>query len=246
MSIQSEIANSIKTGQVAQNGKAVKKQTKIYKKNADKYIDKLKQITDEQNQQLTQSTEQSILGTRQQYQKQYDYNAINQQIQQDQIAERMADYGLSNSGLNFSQQAAVATQRMNADNSAMQQYNNAVSTLRSNLQNAIAENNRTLNANIAGVQLETQNKIADVKANNVTNNAGIITNLKGNAKDVTKKLISSVASTSDKGQNAQTIFAYSKTYGLSTKSLKRLLKMANISWNDYQKWIKNRKYFNKK
>ena len=243
MSIQSEITKSLKTGQVKQNNKAVKKQINAYNNATNDYIATQKQLTDDQNQQLTKSTEQSILGTRQQMQKQYDYNAINQQIQQDQIAERMADYGLSNSGLNFSQQTAVATQRMNADNSVMQQYNNAVNTLRSNLQNAIAENNRTLNSSIAGVQLDTQNKIAGIKANNATNNASIITNLKGNAKDLTNKLISSISSTNDKSKNAQSIFAYANTYGLSDKSLKRLLKMANISWGDYQKWIQNRDLF---
>ena len=243
MSIQNEIAKSLKTGQVKANNKAVKKQIKAYNQAENNYINTQKQLTDEQNQQLTQNTEQSILGTRQQMQKQYDYNAINQQVQQDQIAERMADYGLSNSGLNFSQQTAVTTQRMNADNSVMQKYNTAVNTLRSNLQQAIAENNRTLNSNIAGVKLDTQNKIADIRANNATTNAGIITNLRTNAKDLTNKLISNIASTNDKSTNAQSIFAYSKTYGLSDKAIKRLLKMANISWGDYQKWIKNRDFF---
>lgn len=244
MSIKSEVKKSLKTGQIKTNNKVANKQIEAYTQTADTYVNALKQLNDEQNQQLTDQTEQSIKGTRQEVQKQYDYNAINQEVQKNQIAERMADYGLTNSGLNFTQQTAVATQRMNADNSVMQYYNNAVNTLRSNLQTAIAENNRQLTSNIAGINYETGNKIADIKSNNAIQNAEIKTQLNANAKDITGKIISSISSTNDKAKNAQSIFTYANTYGLSEKSIKRLLGMAGISWSDYQKWIKNRSFFN--
>lgn len=72
---------------------------------------------------------------RQQFQKAYDYNAINSELQQRQIADRMA-----NLGLNLTNQTGIAVSRINAGASVTERYNSAVSQLRSNLQKAFAEN----------------------------------------------------------------------------------------------------------
>ncbi len=243
MSILQEIRQSTATGQVARNNKATKKQIKTINRQTNKYIDSLTDLNDRQNEQLKKSTEQSILGTRQQYQKAYDYNAINQQLQQDQVAERMADMGLSDSGLNMTNQTALAVSRINSDNAVTQSYNNAVNTLRSNLQALIAQNNQTLAGNVAGIRYDNEMNIANLRAQNRKENANIISNWKGNAKSITQKLISAISSTSDKGTNAQTIYSYANTYNLSEDSVKRLLGMAGISWNDYNSWTKNRDFF---
>ena len=265
MSTTREIYNNLKTGAVKANNRSVNKQIKDYKKsqnaivtditsNTDKYIDTLTDLTGAQNRQLTATTDKAIEATRQNYQKAYDYNAINQELQQRQIADRMANMGLTNSGLNMTNQTALAVSRMNNDASVTQKYNNAVSTLRSNLQQLIAENNNNLSSNIAQVEYDSQNRIAsvneeynryiaDLKAGKRKDNFNIISGLKNNAKSISQTLIASVTSTSDKSQNAQTIFSAAKTYGLSDNSIKRLLNMAGISWNDYQSWIENRSFF---
>lgn len=245
MSILREIRQSTATGQVATNNRATNRQVRTINRQTNRYINSLTKLNDQQNDQLTRSTEQSILGTRQQYQKAYDYNAINQQLQQDQVAERMADMGLSNSGLNMTNQTALAVSRINSDNAVTQSYNNAVNTLRSNLQALIAQNNRELASNVAGIRYDNAMNIANLRAQNRKENANIISNWKNNAKSIRQKLIGAITSTSDKGTNAQTIYSYAKTYGLSEDSVKRLLKMANISWDDYNSWIDNRNFFDR-
>lgn len=50
------------------------------------------------------------------YQKMLDYNALQELIGQRQAAESMANLGLTDSGLNRTQQTALAVQRGNADN----------------------------------------------------------------------------------------------------------------------------------
>lgn len=55
------------------------------------------------------------------YQSAYDTNAIQQKINERQAAERMANLGLTDSGLNRSQQTAFAIQRSNADAAITQQ-----------------------------------------------------------------------------------------------------------------------------
>ena len=49
------------------------------------------------------------------YRKQYDYNAVEELVRQKQVAETMANLGLTDSGLNRTQQTAIAVSRGNAD-----------------------------------------------------------------------------------------------------------------------------------
>lgn len=52
------------------------------------------------------------------YRKQYDYNAVEELVRQKQVAETMANLGLTDSGLNRTQQTAIAVSRGNADAAA--------------------------------------------------------------------------------------------------------------------------------
>lgn len=213
------------------------------KKLGDTQIGQVNTSYDTQIANETKTAEKNILSADQNYDAQVNKNAVQAVLNERAIRRSMAKSGMTNSGLNFTQQTAVATQRMNADNSTMQYYNNAVNTLRSNLQSAIAQNNQQLQSNIASVQYENEQKKADIKANTASANAQVKTELKTNAKDITSTILSKVSSTSDKGTNAQQIFTYANTYGLSDKTVKRLLGIAGISWSDYNKWIKNRNFF---
>lgn len=265
MSITGDIFDYIGTNQTKKNNKITNKNISAlqdaahdkkaaYRGAANSYINSLTNLTEQQNRQMTASTQSQIEGTRQQYQKAYDYNAINSELQQRQVADRMANLGLSDSGLNMTNQTAMAVSRMNNDASITQKYNNDVSTLRSNLQQYLAENNRTLAQNVAQVNYDTKKTLADITAdyydekaallaNNAKENVSLKAENRANAKSITQSLISSVTSTSDKTKNAQTIFSAAKTYGLTNKSIKKLLSYAGISWNDYNKWIKNRDFF---
>lgn len=265
MSITSEITKSISTGAAkaykeANNAKkdaytsAANTYIDAINNSSSQYIDSLTSLNNQQNEQLTQTTEQQIQGTRQQYQKAYDYNAINSELQQRQVADRMANLGLTDSGLNMTNQTAIAVSRINGDNSVTQQYNNAVSTLRSNLQQALAENNRTLATNVANINKETADNVANINSSLATTIADIDTdtaqstyeidaNNKSKAKSITQTLISTVTSETDKTKNAITIYSAAKTYRLSEKSIKKLLSYANISWSDYLKWTKDRNFF---
>lgn len=64
------------------------------------------------------------------YQSSFDANAIQQKINERQVAEQMANLGLTNSGLNRTQQTAIAVQRSNADAALRQQMNAATASLK--------------------------------------------------------------------------------------------------------------------
>ena len=224
MSITSEIINSTKTGQA-----------KALQKNAKTYADSLTQITKDQNKELKSTTKSLIEGTRQEVQRSYDLNALNEEIQAQQVSDRMASLGLTDSGLNLTQQTALASSRINADAQVSQSYNNAVATLRSNLQTAIAENNRTLQSNIAQVNYNTG---VDV--------ASITSQLKSDANQTTQSLVSSITSTTDKATQAQLIFSAASTYGLSNTSVNKLLSLTDITQAEYQSYLADKEYFSKK
>lgn len=64
------------------------------------------------------------------YQSAYDVNAIQQKINEREVAERMANYGLTDSGLNRTQQTAINIQRSNADAALTQQKNAVTASLK--------------------------------------------------------------------------------------------------------------------
>lgn len=64
------------------------------------------------------------------YQSAYDANAIQQKINERKVEERMANLGLTDSGLNRTQQTALAVSKMNKDAAITQQKNAAVSSLK--------------------------------------------------------------------------------------------------------------------
>lgn len=70
-------------------------------------------------------TNAEIAKIQQDYQSAYDANAVNAKLQERQIAENMANMGITNSGLNRTQQTAVRVAEMNS-NAALQQQATAV------------------------------------------------------------------------------------------------------------------------
>lgn len=95
-----------------------------------------------------------------QYQTSFDANAIQQKINERQVAERMANMGMTNSGLNRTQQTAINIQRSNADAALRQQINGATNSLRQQIADLYAsgESQKAENAAKERYNLEQKNQ----------------------------------------------------------------------------------------
>ena len=94
------------------------------------------------------------------YQASFDANAIQQKINERQVAERMANMGLTNSGLNRTQQTAINIQRSNADAALRQQMNAATASLKQQIADLYAsgESQKADIASKARYELEQKNQ----------------------------------------------------------------------------------------
>lgn len=122
----------------------------------------------------------------QQYQAAYDENAVRAALTQRQIQESMANMGLTDSGLNRTQQAAVQVARMNQDNALTQQQNVAVNSLKQALADYVfemgqkqatseIEAERDLASTLLSKKDELDRAAAERALNIATNQAGIDT-----------------------------------------------------------------------
>lgn len=102
------------------------------------YIKQLSAATDASTKIATDNINKTIGGLPQQYQKSYDTNAIQQLVNERQVEERMANLGLTDSGLNRTQQTAINIQRSNSDAALSQQQNSAVSALKQQISDYVA------------------------------------------------------------------------------------------------------------
>ena len=96
----------------------------------------------------------------QDYQYAYDKNAIQQAINEREVAGRMEQLGLTDSGLNRTQQAAINVQRSNADAAVTQQQNAQLNALTSALYEQLSQNraNQTAGAAQARYDLASRNQ----------------------------------------------------------------------------------------
>lgn len=104
------------------------------------YIKSLNPYYENTAKQLVSNASESKNRLQQDYQSSYDLNAVRQIVAQRQLKEQMANAGLSDSGLNRSQQTALATGRMNADSAIDRNKFAANANIESQLQNNLAEN----------------------------------------------------------------------------------------------------------
>lgn len=95
-----------------------------------------------------------------QYQSGFDANAIQQKINERQVAERMANMGMTNSGLNRTQQTAINIQRSNADAALRTQINSATNSLKQQIADLYAsgESQKAENSAKARYDLEQKNQ----------------------------------------------------------------------------------------
>ena len=95
-----------------------------------------------------------------QYQSGFDANAIQQKINERQVAERMANMGMTNSGLDRTQQTAINIQRSNADAALRTQINSATNSLKQQIADLYAsgESQKAENSAKARYDLEQKNQ----------------------------------------------------------------------------------------
>lgn len=121
---------------------------------------------------MQNATNTGISALNQQYQKAYDVNEINRLIAQRQLSEQMENMGLTNSGLNRTQMAALETQKANANASVLQQKNAAANALR-----------QQLNDYLANIETQKLQNEATARYNTANSNAATLENLLGNAQN---------------------------------------------------------------
>lgn len=136
---------------------------------ANQYIDTMQKAYDQSIDYMTNSTDQQIAGLDQQYQSVYDTNAINRLINQRQAADTMARMGLSQSGLNATQQLGLMNQQYNADAAATQQKTGAVNTLKAQLEQYKANIQQQRLQNEAQTLYDAHSKNADTYENTWNN-----------------------------------------------------------------------------
>lgn len=87
----------------------------------------------------TDKLERDIEVIPQDYQSSLDTNYLQQKINERQLAERMENLGLTDSGLNRTQMTAIVTQRMNADQEVERQKNAAIRSIKNQINDLQAE-----------------------------------------------------------------------------------------------------------
>lgn len=125
------------------------------------------------------------------YQSAYDVNAIQQKINEREVAERMANLGLTNSGLNRTQQTAINIQRSNADAAITQQKNAVTASLKQQIADLYAsgENQKAQNKlNVYNTYMDERDSNAVAYANNQASNRAAIQKAQIEAETEAKKI----------------------------------------------------------
>ncbi|MCI8360114.1 MAG: hypothetical protein HFE86_02105, partial [Clostridiales bacterium] len=96
-----------------------------------------------------------------QYRASFDKNELQQLINERQLKERMNRMGLTDSGLNRSQQTALQLQRSNADQAVMQQKNAAAAAIRQQAQSNLSALEQQKLQAVANAQYNMQSRKQD-------------------------------------------------------------------------------------
>lgn len=133
-------------------------------------IDQINQAIDAATRPVQQQYQQQIENVPEQYKKLYSANAVQQMVGRKLLEEQMANMGLTNSGLNRTQQTALTLQRGNADNS-----------VRTQEQAARDELNAALSKLLADAAAQKQQQAAQITNQAASDILGNRTNLYNNA-----------------------------------------------------------------
>ena len=113
---------------------------------ADAAVKALNTAENASRQQIMAETEGRLDSTKAAYQSLYDENAVREKVAQLNVEETLANMGLSDSGLNRTQQTALAATRARADAAVGLKKQQAVDTLLTEMTAAIEKNRETMEA----------------------------------------------------------------------------------------------------
>ena len=113
---------------------------------ADAAVKALNSAENASRQQIMMETEGRLDSTKAAYQSLYDENAVREKVAQLNVEETLANMGLSDSGLNRTQQTALAATRARADAAVGLKKQQAVDTLLTEMTAAIEKNRETMEA----------------------------------------------------------------------------------------------------
>ncbi len=119
------------------------------------------QMADIKNAQAILDAQTEIGKLSSKYRTVYDENAVNQYINERRIAENMANLGLTDSGLNRTQQTAVKLTRGNADLATRLNYESAVENIEQSARDEIAANNLAAAKEQSSIDREINDEVND-------------------------------------------------------------------------------------
>lgn len=163
----------IKENQAATNAE-IKKRQDANTAASNQYVADINAIVDKSTDNAVSKVQGEIDKLPASYQSSFDANAIQQKINERQTAERMANLGMTDSGLNRTQQTAINIQRSNADAAIRTQINGVTNSLRQQIADLYAsgESQKAENSSKARYELKQKNQsVYDTMMNNLYSNA---------------------------------------------------------------------------
>ena len=123
------------------------------------YIKDMNAAYDSSGKAYSEKIQSEIGALPQKYRPQYDANAVQELVNRRLVAEAMANYGLTDSGLNRSQQTAISLQRGNADYGTRQQQAEEQRTMEQSIRDYLADIGLQKAATTAQANLQAHNDI---------------------------------------------------------------------------------------
>ena len=144
------------------------------RENANSWINELNSAIDAASKPVIEGMENSKGDVANQYKSVYDANAVQELVNRRQVQETMANMGLTDSGLNRTQQTAIALQRGNADASARMQEQAALDKITQSINEYLAQIASQKQQNSANILGQTNSSISSLEQSlyqNALNNA---------------------------------------------------------------------------
>ena len=148
-------------------------------KNAQDYYGQIEKAIDTALEPTKQGIQQQIDATPRQYRSLFDANAVQQRVNERILQERMANMGLTDSGLNRSQMTALSAQRGNADNAVRMQQQDAIDKLNQQLAEIMAQASANKQQQSANIFAQAANDILGNRSSlwqNAASNAASVYN----------------------------------------------------------------------
>lgn len=166
--------SQIEREHIKKNKQYGEQQAQSMRENANSWINELNSAIDAASKPVIEGMENSKGDVSNQYKSVYDANAVQELVNRRQVQETMANMGLTDSGLNRTQQTAIALQRGNADASARMQEQAALDKITQSINEYLAQIASQKQQNSANILGQTNSSIRSLEQSlyqNALNNA---------------------------------------------------------------------------